>query len=405
MRGLSLVLVIAALPAPASAQMAMMGGALGATPMTQDASGTAWQPASTPMQGLMWSSGDWTGMVHGVANLVADHQSGPRGDDAVFSNSMIMGMAQHGAGAGTLTVRSMLSLDPAMGPWGYPLLLQTGETANGSTALVDRQHPHNLVMEMAAVYAMPAGAGSSLFVYFGYPGEPALGPATFMHRLSGEDSPAAPISHHWLDSTHVTFGVVTAGWVHGPLKLELSAFNGREPDQHRWGYQPLRLDSASARITLNPARDWSLQVSYGALNSPEQLTPGVNQRRLTASATWNHRLGAIDWQTTLAWGHNRDLPGNTLNALLAESALVRGDDTLFARAEWVQKDDLAPGTAAITPVGAVTLGYVHDFALAPHLAFGLGGQATLNHVPAALASAYGSASPTGTMLFARIKIR
>jgi hypothetical protein len=391
---------------PAMAPMRMMGGTLGPYAMTQDASGTAWQPASTPMAGMMWDSGGWSGMVHGYADLVYDHQSGPRGDSEVFSESMVMVMAQHGAGAGTLTLKSMLSLDPLMGPGGYPLLLQTGETANGLTPLVDRQHPHNLFMEMAAIYAAPLTPKVSAFVYLGYPGEPALGPVTFMHRFSGQDDPAAPISHHWLDSTHITFGVATAGIVDGPWKIEASLFNGREPDQHRWDYQPLQLDSWSGRITFNPAADWSFQVSYGDLHSPEQLDPGVNQQRLTASGTWNRRMAGGNWQTTLAWGQNRDQPGHRLQAVLLESALAIGADTVFARAETVQKDDLLPAPATqVYRVGETTLGYVHDIAVAHHVALGLGMQATIDYVPAPLRAAYGAAEPTGVMPFIRLKVR
>ncbi len=390
------------------APMDMMAGALGPYVMMRDASGTAWQPTSTPMAGTMWAAGGWSGMVHGYVDLVYDQQSGPRGGTQTFSESMLMVMAQHGAGPGTLTLRSMLSLDPAMGPSGYPLLLQTGETANGVTPLVDRQHPHNLFMEMAAVYAMPLSARSSAFVYLGYPGEPALGPVTFMHRLSGEDDPAAPITHHWLDSTHVTFGVVTAGLVEGPWKVEASLFNGREPDQHRWGYQPLRFDSWSGRITFNPAPDWSLQVSYGALRSPEQLTPGVNQQRLTASATWNRPIAGGNWQTTLAWGQDRDKPGHALQAVLLETAVSLGRNTLFARAETVQKDDLvsAPNALAghVFRVSETTLGYVYDVPVARHVALGIGVQGTIDFVPAPLRAVYGASEPTGFMPFVRLKI-
>jgi hypothetical protein len=388
---------------PAMAPMAMMAGTLGPYSMMQDGSGTAWQPASTPMQGMMWGTDGWSGMIHGYADLVYDHQSGPRGDNQAFSESMVMVMAQHGAGPGTLTLKAMLSLDPAMGPAGYPLLLQTGETANGTTPLVDRQHPHNLFMEMAGVYAMPLAAATSAFVYLGYPGEPALGPVTFMHRVSGQDDPAAPITHHWLDSTHITFGVATLGLVRGPWKIEASAFNGREPDQHRWGYQPVRFDSYSTRITFNPAPDWSFQVSYGYLHSPEQLTPDVNQQRLTASGTWNRHLAGGNWQTTLAWGQDRDRPGHVLQAALLESALALGADTVFARAETVQKDDLL-STGQVLRVGETTLGYVHDFPLARHVALGLGVQGTINFVPAPLHAAYGAAEPTGLMPFVRLKI-
>lgn len=390
--------------APAMAPMGMMAGTLGPYVMMQDASGTAWQPASTPMQGMMWGTGGWSGMLHGSADLVYDHQSGPRGDNAIFSESMVMAMAQHGAGPGTLTLKAMLSLEPVMGPAGYPLLLQTGETANGVTPLVDRQHPHNLFMEMAGVYAVPLATGTSAFVYLGYPGEPALGPVTFMHRLSGQDSPAAPITHHWLDSTHITFGVATAGLVHGAWKVEASAFNGREPDQHRWGYQPLRIDSWSTRFTFNPAADWSFQVSYGYLHSPEQLLPDVNQQRLTGSGTYNRHFANGNWQTTLAWGQNRDQPGHVLQAVLFESALALGSNTVFVRAESVQKDDLLP-SGQVFRVGEATLGYVHDLPIARHIALGIGVQGTIDFVPAPLHGAYGAAEPTGVMPFLRLKVQ
>jgi hypothetical protein len=392
----------------AGADMPMMAGQLGAYEMMRDASGTAWQPDSTPMEGVSWKAGDWTGMVHGYADLVYDHQGGPRGDAKTFSESMAMVMAQRAVGPGTLTLRTMLSLDPAMGPAGYPLLLQTGETANGVTPLIDRQHPHDLVMELAGVYSLPVGQASSAFLYVGYPGEPALGPPTFMHRFSGMDDPAAPISHHWLDATHITFGVVTAGFVHGPFKIEGSAFNGREPDQHRWDFDPLRLDSYSGRISYNPTPDWAFQVSYGAIRSPEQLEPEVDQRRLTASASYNRPFTGGNWQTTFAWGRNDNHPGHALDAVLLESAVKVGPHTVFGRAETVRKDELfeapSPLAGRVFQVSALTLGYVYDLPVAQRLALGLGLQGTLNFVPSPIRFAYGD-TPAGYMPFLRLKIR
>jgi hypothetical protein len=389
--------------------MTMMAGALGRYSMMRDASGTAWQPDSTPMEGINWQSGGWTGMVHGYVDLVYDGQNGPRGDTKTFSESMLMVMAQHAAGPGTLTLHSMLSLDPAMGPSGYPLLLQTGETADGVTPLVDRQHPHDLLMELSGTYSVPVGDRASAFVYFGYPGEPALGPPTFMHRFSGMDDPAAPITHHWLDSTHVTFGVVTAGLVHGAWKIEGSAFNGREPDQHRWNFDHFQLNSYSGRLSWNPTADWALQASYGYIHSPEQLEPDVSQHRVTASAIYNKKLSGGNWQTTFAWGRNYNHPGDTLDAFLIESAFNWGPHTVFARAENAQKDELfaAPNPLAgqVFRVSEVTLGYVYDIPVARHVALGLGAQGSVNFVPTAIRAAYGGGAPTGYMPFVRLKIR
>jgi hypothetical protein len=397
---------------PAAAQdmpgMAMMAGQLGGYAMMRDASGTAWQPEATPMAGWNWKSGGWTGMTQGFATLVYDHQSGPRGGDKTFSESMAMVMAQHPLGSGTLTLRSMLSLDPAMGASGYPLLLQTGETADGKTPLIDRQHPHDLFMELAATYSAPVADDTSAFVYVGYPGEPALGPPSFMMRFSGQDDPAAPISHHWLDSTHVTFGVVTGGVVHGDWKLEASAFKGREPDQHRWNFDPPRLDSWSARISLNPDRHWALQASYGEIHSPEQLEPKVDQRRTTVSASYDRPLASGNWQTTLAWGRNVDRPGHSLDAVLLESAASFGHHTVFGRAERVEKDDLfaapSPLAGQVLRVSEITAGYVYDLPVAEHLALGLGVQGTLDFTPGSAKAAYGG-HPSGYMPFLRLKIR
>jgi hypothetical protein len=272
---------------------------------------------------------------------------------------------------------------------------------------VDRQHPHDLFMELAGVYSMTLSRDASAFVYVGYPGEPALGPPAFMHRYSGMDDPAAPITHHWLDSTHITYGVVTAGLVLGAWKLEGSVFNGREPDQHRWNFDAPRLDSYAGRISFNPTPDWALQVSYGFLKSPEQLTPDTDQRRFTASASYNHPLAHGNWQTTLAWGRNADHPGHTLDAVLLESAAALGRHTLFARAETVQKDDLfdAPSPLAghVFRVSEVTLGYVYDLPVAPHVALGVGLQGTLDDTPG-LGFAYGG-TPSGVMPFLRLAVR
>jgi hypothetical protein len=208
-----------------------MKGFLGPYAATREGSGTSWLPDATPHEGLHGKAGDWMTMIHGQVNLVYDHQGGPRGGTKTFVPGMLMGMAQKETADGAIGLRAMISPDPFMGASGYPLLFATGESANGRDHLVDRQHPHDLFMELAATYRKDLSANSSVFVYGGLPGEPALGPPAFMHRTSGMDIPEAPITHHWLDSTHITFGVVTAGLIIDNWKLEGSAFRGREPDQ------------------------------------------------------------------------------------------------------------------------------------------------------------------------------
>lgn len=398
------------MPGMSGHEMHEMTGFLGPYPMAREASGTSWQPDSSTMDGIHWMRGAWMGMTHGFADLVYDHQGGPRGDEDVFAPTMLMLMAQRPAAGGTFGARAMVSIDPAtVGKRGYPLLLQTGETADGRTPLIDRQHPHDLFMELAATYSHPLGERGSVFGYFGLPGEPALGPPTFMHRFSGMTLPEAPIGHHWLDSTHITFGVATAGVTWGRFKAEASAFNGAEPDEKRWGIEAPRFDSAASRVTFNPSADWSLQASYGHLKEPEQLEPGIDVDRTTASVTWNRPRGADgNWQSTLAWGRNAKDPGEATQAVLLESAYRAGRHTLFGRGEIARKDELFEGgdhAHEAFHVGKFSLGYAFELARAGHVAVGAGGLGSLHFVPETIAGDYGGRRPRSFMVFLRGEIR
>jgi hypothetical protein len=382
-----------------------MTGALGPYPMTRESSGTAWQPDTTEHQGLMRMSGDWTLMAHGVLNLVYDHQSGPRGDDKAFVFGMLMGMAQHPLGNGTVQFKAMISPDPLMGSRGYPLLLASGETANGRDRLIDRQHPHDFFMELSGSVSQKVGPKSSVFVYAGLPGEPAFGPPAFMHREAIMDSPEAPITHHWLDSTHISFGVLTAGVVLDRVKVEVSRFNGREPDQHRWNIETGALDSTSVRLSWNPTRTLALQGSWGHFVDPEQLEPGVDQKRWSASALWANEI-APGWKLagTLAWGR-KSAHGHNDDAVAAEASLKHDQWTLFGRGEMTENRELTnveDGPAY--RVGKVSLGLIRDFKIADHLSLGAGGLFAVNFVPDALAPLYGGHNPTGAMGFARLKL-
>jgi hypothetical protein len=262
-------------------------------------------------------------------------------------------------------------------------------------------------MELAASYSRPLGERSSVFVYAGLPGEPALGPPAFMHRFSGEDNPEAPISHHWLDSTHIAFGVVTLGYVYDKLKLEGSVFRGREPDENRYNIETGKLDSAAVRLSYNPTGDWALQVSRGHIKSPEELHPDDDINRTTASAIYHRSFGAASTQTTFAWGRNAPSHGDTTNTFLLESAIrMSRTHTFFARAERSEKNELfLPGDPRADDkfrVGKLTLGYVYDLPRDGHFKIGVGGLVSRYWLPGALDAVYGN--PTSFMLFARVKI-
>jgi hypothetical protein len=379
-----------------------MHGLLGGYPMSREASGTSWQPDAAPHAGIHLMADDWMVMLHGRASGVADWQSGPRGGNQIFSSSMAMAMATRDLANGdTLGLKAMISGDPFMGRRGYPLLLASGETADGVTHLVDRQHPHDLLMELAASYSHPVSHSDSLFLYGGYPGEPALGPSAYMHRVSALDNPMTPIAHHWLDSSHVTFGTVTAGWIHQDWKVEVSRFTGREPDQFRFNFDAARFDSTSARLSFNPDSHWSLQVSAGWLKSPEQLEPDVNEQRLTASATYFNQFDFGSVAATLAFGRKHLSGGVGENAALAE-AEYKPDAawTLFARAETVESNELVPGPA-VRGAGEISFGAIRDWQVAEHWKIGLGGLYAVDFAPSSPTATYGS-DPHGAMGFVRL---
>jgi hypothetical protein len=384
----------------------MPGMPMPASPLASaEGSGTARNPgADGAMHGVHVMAGDWMVMLHGYAWGVYTDQGGPRGAKEAFVESMAMVSAARGFGGVRVQLRSMLSLEPAMGAQGYPNLFATGETADGRTQLVDRQHPHDLFMELSGRVDMDAGAGS-VFLYGGPVAEPALGPSAFMHRASAMYEPLAPITHHWFDSTHISYGVVTAGYATPHWQLEASAFRGREPDQYRWDIERPSLDSWSVRATWTPSPVWALQVSHGRLKSPEQLEPDRDESRTTASVQYaGHGVSAL-----LGWSDKHALPGRSLTAWLAEANWdVDRHHTLFARAEDVANDELFPKLAdplhdRTFRIGKLEGGYAYRMPFVGPFTLALGGAVGVYAKPAALDVAYGR-FPLSFSLFAKVSL-
>ena len=138
-------------------------------------------------------------MSHGILTIAHTDESGPRGSAQTYNESMLMTEAWRLLGEDRIAFKGMFSAEPLNGAAGFPLLFQTGETADGVHPLVDRQHPHNLVMEASVAYSHAHNLQTATYLYAGLAGEPALGPPAFMHRLSSMDNPEAPITHHWMD--------------------------------------------------------------------------------------------------------------------------------------------------------------------------------------------------------------
>jgi len=355
-------------------QMSMPQSAQDWIPSAHISSGTGWQPTATHANMWMRSFNGWELMAHGVIFVDYNQQGGPRGAGKAESENWLMLMQQHAAGGGQLLFREMLSAESLTSPHpGFPELFQTGETYHGQP-LVDHQHPHNVFGELALDYTHPVADRVSWLFYGGPVGEPALGPVAYIHRASAAELPLAPLSHHLQDSTHISFGVLTTGFVIsgyplrsdgcrsrtrsvfcGPwaLKIEGSVFNGREPNEKRYSIQFAPLDSWSTRLSLAPSRNWTMQYSYGRLEHPEALEPG-SQTRQTASVEYvrSFARGALaqgSWATSAVWGRvHKVVDDHHLNSYLLESTLnFKSAYYAFSRLELVDKDELFPNNPSL----------------------------------------------------------
>ncbi len=380
------------------------------------ASGTDAAPASTPEHMMMIMKKRWTFMFHGEAFLNELQQAGPRGFDKVFSTNWFMLMAQRRLGRGNLTAKTMLSFEPAtVSRQRYPELFQEGETAFGRP-IVDGQHPHDFVMELAALYDYRLGEKTVLSLYAAPVGDPAMGPLAYPHRASAAENPMAPLGHHLEDSTHIANDVVTIGITHNNLRLEASGFHGREPDEQRWDIDSGKINSWSTRLTFNPGRNWSFQYSLAYLRSPEALQPLEDVRRMTASLSYNRLLRAGNWSSMLLWGRNKSVAdGNVGNGYLLESTLHFADrNNVWTRIENVDRTNALllgenPEPANFTEhyfarVQAYTVGYDREIGRLPHLSTAIGTQITWYGVPDGLKPTYGS-HPFGGIVFLRLRFQ
>ncbi|MBF9223647.1 hypothetical protein [Hymenobacter ruricola] len=373
--------------------------------MSRNGSGTSWHPDATPMYMWMQHRGPWMLMYHGAAfgrytSQNVNHNNARGHANAIDGPNWGMVMAQREIGArGLLNLSLMVSLDPLTETnGGYPLLFQTGESYQGQP-LIDKQHPHDLISGLTASYTHAVSEDVDVSLYVGYPGEPAIGPVAFMHRISAMPNPDAPLSHHWTDATHITFGVATLGVRYKQFKLEGSNFTGREPDEKRYDFDRPRADSWAGRLNWNPSRSLALQVSRAFIKSPEDLHPGEDVTRTTASVlhsrTWGERRYLA---SALVWGLNEHGDGHRgEHAVLAETNLTLGRPTFYGRYEFVQKDSeelefYAAGSSdnlvrSVYNIHALTLGSSYRLASlggprGPELS--VGGQLTGYFIPQSL---------------------
>lgn len=391
----------------------MPAGPLG-IPAAREGSGTSWLPDASPMHAIHEMHRGWQTMLHGNLFLHYLDEGSDRGDEDVGSVNWVMGMARRPLAAGELALRAMLSLEPAtLGECGYPVLLATGETCEGGRPLHDRQHPHDFLMELAGLYRREITPDLGFEGYAALSGEPALGPTAFPHRPSAMANPMAPVSHHWLDSTHISFGVLTAGLFGRQWKAEASMFNGREPDEERWELDLDTLDSWSGRLWWLPGERWALQASAGHLEEAEvgeAGEPRVDVERRTASAAYHRPLGGSRFlAATAAWGRNEE-EDEVTDALLAEANFdLDQRNTVFGRAEWAEKtghDLVLPEHRLedeVFGVSTLLVGWALQTRAIGAWQPGVGLKASVSFLPGDLEPFYGTRRPIGWGVFASLR--
>ena len=389
---------------------------------TRETSGTAWLPVLTPMYGAHRPWRGWDVRLNGVIFLQAlyepgdRHRTGGAGTRQGGSRNWGMFAARRGLAGGRFGIRTMFSAEPWTIPGcGSLSFLATGEVCDGDT-IHDRQQAHDLFMELAVEYDRKLHGAWRWQVYAGLAGEPALGPPGYPHRASAMANPIGPITHHWLDSTHVTFGVITTGVHNQRWKVEVSGFNGREPDERRADLDLGAFDSVAGRLSFLPSDRLSLQVSAARLREVSTDFPFPNQdpaTRVTASAVYHVPLaeGGV-WATTVAYGANHAhesvsgelLDATTSGALLESSATFSDRHTVFARGEVgampAHHLHAVEYSTSVFAVAKVQLGYVRHLRAMKGLLPGFGGTVAVSLLSPELAPRYsGRAAPSFGVFF------
>lgn len=352
----------------------------------------------------------WMTMIHGYAFLNANRQGGPSGGRELDSENHFMLMATKKWGGGKLSLLGTFTLEPATIPVeGSRELFQRGETYH-NILLVDRQHPHDLFVQLAAAWEREAGSSGKIRLYLAPIGEPALGPEAYPHRLSASENPTAPLSHHNQDSTHIAADVVSIGLTKSIFTLEGSAFHGREPDENRWDIEQGSIDSYSGRLWIRPTPALSIQISSGHLEHPEKIERG-SQTRTTGSVQYQVSTAGGFLAATLGAGKNQTSTGPEWGNLFELTWNFAEKNFLYGRIESVDRDlyELVnkvqrPETVSPhrTSVQAATLGYVRDFPWLSEAETGLGADATIYRFTSRLDSVYG-AHPVSVHGFLRVR--
>lgn len=312
------------------------------------------------------------------------------------SQNWFMAGGDRALGRSTVRLHAMASLEPfTLRRLGSAQVFQTGETLDGAP-LIDYQHPHDLFMTLEGTLEHPVWESARVFVSAAPVGAATFGPPAFMHRASALGNTTAPLTHHHLDSTHISRSVIATGIAFPRGTLELSVFKGREPDEDRLDVDLGAPDSAALRWSWRQA-GWAGQVSIARRRQPEVLDPHdvtAATASLERTTTWLGR--PLTW--LLAVGRHADPLDRSAGFLVEGTWQTAARSLVYARGEIAGKNILTAGGLhppgaehehTISTIGALTVGVERSLAVTRAGHFAIGGDVTVHAVPAALLDSYG----------------
>ncbi len=379
-------------------------------PMNRNGSGTGWNPDKAPMYSYNIYTHKWLFMVHGDMFMRYNNQdaikAGPLHTEQYDVTNMFVITGQRQSGLdGLLHFNAAFSSDILFANTdALAQFYQDGDNWNNKRT-GNRQLPNNIFSELAVSYAWTYADKGDIFIYGGYPAEPALGPVSYLKRPSASFIATSPLTHRWTDGTEISYGVGTLGMRQGKFKIEGSSFTGRTPDKNNYDFNLPLFNSFSGRLSFNPSSRLALQISRGYIKSPDVYKPDRNITRTTASATYVRPIAPRQYFSySLIWGINEPTNGLPSNAALLEATLKIKRRTGYSRLEWAQKTayDLNLNPIGFNSkqqynVSALTVGAALDLIYIKYFTIAGGAQVTGHLADNALNGTYGQYPLSGQL--------
>jgi hypothetical protein len=353
-------------------------------------------------------------MLHYNSFFTQTIEEGPRGRNAFSVPNMLM------LDAGTsIGDRHYVNLEfmATAERWtfpdnGTPELLQIGEENANHIPYIDAQHPHSSpIMGLTLSDTVTLGSGKDhLKIFFAPRGQTTDGPVPFMHRPTGMVNPDAPLGHHiGQDVGHISSTVIGGALRLSNTNLEISTFNGKEPEPAKVDLPLASPNSYAARLTQVFSPHFYAMASAAYLKNPEPHDPHLDHLWRYSASFYNDHALDNGWRlhNALIWGLINDYDhASALNSLSEEFWLHKDRKNIWSRIEVLQRTPAQLAISSASPnhpkwVTAATIGYTHKIARWDLADVGLGLSLTKDFLPTEFQSSY-SGNPLSGKIFLQV---